>query len=388
MKKQILSAMTIFSLNIAFAQVGINTSNPNPKATLDIISKNNNSGVLFPRLTTAQRDAINPGTTDATVDGLLVYNTDTKCYDFWNRSKWVSLCDGGSGSTDVPPLSNVKLLSYEQDTNFTFATQLFTDFFNSFDNFGPFPSSTIRTDGSSLVPDKVQYTNFATTNFQNYDIIGVSYRPGIDLTPAEVTALVTFANTPKKHLYFFTENFDQPQKLNLLSQLIGDVTLTSADIDPTSVGANGNTNTTNPCYFLTADPLNSPFVNGPFGQLQPNVHRFVDHAGGSSSFRYSKLSTSSNIQVIAADGVIGGVLQPTSRVGVFKIKNKNVFVITDGAPFYGGTANSGPACMTDSAVGGTRGRKPLKCAAVSSNGTDSGVGILVANIIAWSLKSL
>lgn len=53
MKKQLLSAMAIFSLNIVFAQVGINTPNPNMKSTLDIISKNNNSGVLFPRLTTA-----------------------------------------------------------------------------------------------------------------------------------------------------------------------------------------------------------------------------------------------------------------------------------------------------------------------------------------------
>ncbi len=388
MKKHVLSAMTVLSLNIAFAQVGINTANPNPKSTLDIISKNNNTGVLFPRLTTAQRDAINPGTTDASVDGLLIYNTDTKCYDFWNRSQWISICggSGGSSATITQPLSGVKLMSYEQDPTYTFATPEFNDFFNSTDNFGTFPYSTVKTDGSSLVPDKVQYTNFASTNFQNYDIIGVSYRPLVDLTAAEVTALVTFANTSKKHLYFFTENFNQTQKLNLLNQLIGDITLTSADIVG-SVGANGDSNTTNPCYYLTADPLNAPFVNGPFGKLQAGVHRFVDHAGGSSSFAYSKLSQSSNIQVIAADGLVNGIPQANSKVGVFKIKNKNVFVIADGAPFFGGQSNSGPACMTPS-IGGVRGRTPMKCATVSANGTDSGVGILMANIVTWSLKSL
>lgn len=385
MRKQLLSALTIVSFCTAFAQMGINTANPNMKSSLDIISKNNNTGVLFPRLTTAQRDAINPGSTDASVDGLWIYNTDSKCYEFWNRTKWISLCNGGN--TDVPPLSNVKLLSYEQDPTFTFATPVFTDFFNSFDNFGSFPSSTIQTDGSSLVPDKIPYTSFASLNFQNYDIIGVSYRPGVDLTAAEITALVTFANTPKKHLYFFTEGFAQAGKLSLLNQLIGDITLTTSDIVGT-IGANGDTNAAGPCYYITTDPLNSPFTNGSFGTLQAGIHRFVDHASSSNSFSYAKLSTSSNVQIIAADGLVGGAPQPTSKVGVFKVKNKNVFVIADGAPFFGGTNNSGPSCMTASSVGGTRGRKPLKCDPVSSNGNNSGVGILMSNIIAWSLKSL
>lgn len=368
----------------SFAQVGINTSNPNPKSALDIISKNNNSGVLFPRLTTEQRDAINPSPTDASADGLWVYNTDNKCYEYWNRSRWVSLC---GDSNDVPPLSNVKLLSYEQDGTFVFATDVFKDFFNSYDNFGPFPASTIHTDGSSLVPERRQYTEFSTLNFQNYNIIGVSFRPGVDLTTAEINALVAFANTSKKHLYFFTEGFTQAGKLNLISQLIGDITITSGDLVG-SVGTNGDTNAAGPCYYITSDPLNAPFVNGPFGSLQAGVHRFVDHASSSNSFSYAKLKTSSNVQIIAADGLIAGVPQPTSKVGVFKIKNKNVFVITDGAPFYGGTANFGPACMTDAVAGGSRGRKPIKCASVSTNGTDSGVSILMANIIAWSLKNI
>lgn len=382
MKKIIL--LKFFLINsIIFSQVGINTSTPHVKSTLEIVSKNNNTGVLFPRLTTSQRDAISPGT-NTVVDGLWIYNTDNKCYEFWNLTKWVSLCDN---NTDIPPLSGVKLLSYEQDATFTFATPVFTDFFNSFDNFGPFPSSTIQTDGSSLVPEKRQYTEFNSLNFQDYDIIGVSYRPGVDLTPNEITALITFANTPGKHLYFFTEGFNQAGKLSLLSQLIGDITLTTADIVG-SVGSNGETNPAGPCYYITSEPLNNPFLNGPFGTIQSGVHRFVDHAATSNSFSYAKLSTSSNVQIIAADGLVGGLPQLTSKVGVFKIKNKNVFVIADGAPFFGGTNNSGPACMTPSSVGGTRGRKPLKCDAISSNGTDSGVGILVSNIIAWSLKNL
>jgi|GEM_PF-3475670 len=384
MKKFLFSAVLsmLFGSTIP-AQVGINTVVPNTKSVLDILSKNNNTGVLFPRLTTAQRDAISPGT-DPSVDGLWIYNTDNKCYEFWNLTKWVSLCDG---NTDVPPLSGVKLLSYEQDATFTFATPVFTDFFNSFDNFGPFPSATIKTDGSSLVPDKRPYTDFASLNFQDYNIIGVSYRPGVDLTAAEISALVTFASTPGKHLYFFTEGYTQAGKLSLLTQLIGDITLTATDI-VASVGANGDSNSAAPCFYVTNDPLNAPFVNGPFGTLQAGLHRFVDHAASSNSFSYTKLSTSANVQIIAADGLVGGIPQPTSKVGAFKIKNKNVFVFADGAPFFGGTNNSGPACMTASSVGGTRGRKPLKCDPISTNGTNSGVGIFMANVIAWSLKNL
>lgn len=384
MKKCLFSTVILILFGITtFAQVGINTAAPNAKSVLDILSKNNNTGVLFPRLTTAQRDAISPGT-NSSVDGLWIYNTDSKCYEFWNLTKWVSLC---GDSTDIPPLSGVKLLSYEQDATFTFATPVFTDFFNSFDNFGPFPSATIQTDGSSLVPDKRLYTDFASLNFQDYNIIGVSYRPGVDLSAAEITALVTFANTPGKHLYFFTEGYTQAGKLSLLTQLIGDITLTASDI-VASIGSNGDSNAAAPCFYITTDPLNAPFVTGPFGTLQAGLHRFVDHAASSNSFSYAKLSTSANVQIIAADGLVGGLPQATSKVGAFKIKNKNVFVFADGAPFFGGTNNSGPACMTASSVGGTRGRKPLKCDPVSSNGNNSGVGIFMANVISWSLKNL
>lgn len=314
-----------------------------------------------------------------------IYNTDIKCYEFWNLSEWKSICND---NTDIPPLSGVKLLSYEDSTTFSFATNLFTEFFNSFDNFGPFASSTVRTDGSSLVPDKISRTNFASINFQNYDIIGVSYRPSVDLTAAEVSALVTFANTPGKHLYFFTEGFNQTNKISLLNQLIGDITLVGSDVNLPTVNSDGNSNAAAPCYFITTDPLNAPFVSGPFGTLQPSLDRFIEHNNTSTSFSYAKLSTSNNVQIIAADGLVAGVPQSTSKVAAFKIKNKNVFVFVDGALFIGGTNNNGPSCMTPSAVGGTRGRKPIKCDPSSNDGDNSGVAKLVANIITWSLKNL
>lgn len=56
------------------AQVGINTSTPHTSAALDIQSPNNNQGVLLPRMTTSQKNAIT-----SPASGLLVYDTNLKC---------------------------------------------------------------------------------------------------------------------------------------------------------------------------------------------------------------------------------------------------------------------------------------------------------------------
>ena len=86
MKKLMLLLQMIFAfLYSSFSQnVGIGTTTPDTKAALDI--KAIDKGVLFPRLTTAQRDAIT-----SPPDGLHVFNTDERClnyYDsinqFWN----------------------------------------------------------------------------------------------------------------------------------------------------------------------------------------------------------------------------------------------------------------------------------------------------------------
>ncbi|WP_415327154.1 hypothetical protein [Chryseobacterium sp. MMS23-Vi53] len=72
--------------------IGIGTTTPNAAAVLDVSSTT--QGFLPPRLTTAQRNAI-----ANRPPGLMVYNTDTNCLNFWNSAEWVSTCS----STSVPP---------------------------------------------------------------------------------------------------------------------------------------------------------------------------------------------------------------------------------------------------------------------------------------------
>jgi hypothetical protein len=74
--------------------VGIGTNTPDPSAVLDITS--NSKGVLIPRLSAAQRMAIN-----TPAPGLLVYDTDSFCLFYYNKFVWTSLCDPNTASNGV-----------------------------------------------------------------------------------------------------------------------------------------------------------------------------------------------------------------------------------------------------------------------------------------------
>lgn len=61
--------------------IGIGTSTPHASAILDIDFTD--KGVLFPRLTTAQRDGIS-----SPAAGLLIYNTDDNVLQIYTGSAW------------------------------------------------------------------------------------------------------------------------------------------------------------------------------------------------------------------------------------------------------------------------------------------------------------
>ena len=90
MKKVLLLLTALFFFSITNAQVGINTTTPDPSSMLDVSATN--KGMLIPRMTEVQRTAI---TTPAT--GLLVYQTDnTDGFWYYDGASWISL----SGNSD------------------------------------------------------------------------------------------------------------------------------------------------------------------------------------------------------------------------------------------------------------------------------------------------
>ncbi len=127
MKKSLLLILLLtINFNNPYAQVGINTdgSNPDNSAMLDV--KSTDKGILIPRMTQAQRNAI-----ASPANGLMIYQTDnTPGFYFYDGSTWQRITDGtntvekiddlSDGKTDVygsPTVSGSIFLGYETGQN-------------------------------------------------------------------------------------------------------------------------------------------------------------------------------------------------------------------------------------------------------------------------------
>ncbi|NPA33800.1 MAG: LamG domain-containing protein [Chlorobi bacterium] len=153
------------------SRVGIGTSNPHPSAVLDI--HDTTRGVLISRMTTAQRDAIsNPA------NGLIIYNTDKQCFEFWNGLYWQSLqnCYRPLLDSVLCPTINDSLVGW-----WTFNDSTATDLSGNGNN------GTIH--GNPIV---TCYTSYFQTNcyieFDGVDdYVEIPNSPTIDITGNEIT---------------------------------------------------------------------------------------------------------------------------------------------------------------------------------------------------------
>ncbi len=73
----------------SYAQVGINDDNGSPDASAMLDVKSTTKGMLIPRVTTTQRNAISSPAT-----GLIVYNTTTNNFNFYNGTAWIEITTG------------------------------------------------------------------------------------------------------------------------------------------------------------------------------------------------------------------------------------------------------------------------------------------------------
>ena len=96
-KLTILLTAVLFTAISTMAQVAINTdgTNPNASAMLDI--KATDAGLLPPRMTTAERNAIS-----SPADGLIIFNTTSKCLEFYAAGYWIET----SGIANAPTVTN------------------------------------------------------------------------------------------------------------------------------------------------------------------------------------------------------------------------------------------------------------------------------------------
>ncbi len=78
-----------------FAQIGIGTTTPDNSAVLELQSTT--KGFLLPRLTKAERKTISA----PIANGLMIYNTDEDCINFYSSDNWMNPCTG-TISVDAP----------------------------------------------------------------------------------------------------------------------------------------------------------------------------------------------------------------------------------------------------------------------------------------------
>ena len=99
MKKRLLTAAFFVGAWSAYSQVGIGTLTPNPSAQLDVVSKEQNKGVLIPRIplkSTTDTSTVTGASTNGYENSLLVFNTNTQNditpgYYYWYVNKWMRI---------------------------------------------------------------------------------------------------------------------------------------------------------------------------------------------------------------------------------------------------------------------------------------------------------
>lgn len=77
-----LSFILLMASTSSYAQLGIGTNQPDISAALDISSSN--QGFLPPRLDNIQKDKIS-----SPAEGLMIFNKDEKCLQYWNGTTWL-----------------------------------------------------------------------------------------------------------------------------------------------------------------------------------------------------------------------------------------------------------------------------------------------------------
>ena len=95
-----------FSTQNLIAQVGIGTTSPNVSSMLDVSSTT--KGMLTPRMTTVQRNAI-----ITPADGLIVYDTTLKSFYHYNTSTstWIKISSDVSGRTNFKRIKSTDVLA-------------------------------------------------------------------------------------------------------------------------------------------------------------------------------------------------------------------------------------------------------------------------------------
>ena len=131
---------------------GIGAPSPNSAALLELNSIN--KGFLPPRMTTAQRDAINPK-----LAGLTIYNTSLNCMQYWNTQAWKGSCGTTPPTPDLSANCTGWRLPYKTNNQSATGTVKGTSLTATFSDYGNVKHSTNGPNrcGISLTPADIYW---------------------------------------------------------------------------------------------------------------------------------------------------------------------------------------------------------------------------------------
>lgn len=155
LKKNIILGLLILFFGVSFAQVGIGTLTPAASSILDVSSTT--KGILLPRMTTAQINAMGNGVTK----GVLVYNLDDLAFNTFDTS-WKDFSTGyktvfSSLATTTASITDVLVSDMILHPS---AGTYVVSFSSQFNNLAPSPTIALATfsvyANGILIPDSVR----------------------------------------------------------------------------------------------------------------------------------------------------------------------------------------------------------------------------------------
>jgi hypothetical protein len=239
-KKVIIILLLFFSKNLV-AQVGIGTTTPHKSAILDVTS--NNKGFLPPRLSTIERNSIaNP------TNGLMIFNTNYKCLQYYNGNNWIDLCCAKKVQKNLVDLSYLYRLD---PTDLSTFRSMSLDVNNNGTNTGLQPSI-----GDYLFEVDLKNSNNTVTTTASY-VVG-SIEPTLNSTGDGIFTLdEKLSDIPYKNQKFMTRNNTYSGSAGggtlKASSLTADIPDLDETLDIYIVGKfDGNPPGSSACFFSTS----------------------------------------------------------------------------------------------------------------------------------------
>ncbi len=195
MKKLITLLFFALPFFTVTAQISINTDNTDPDASAMLDIKSSTKGVLLPRMTTDERNAIN-----SPAAGLLIYNTSDSCFNYYSGIAWYNDC-GRSLTTDSMVLPLMQSGSANPEVGYSIALDASGNYYitGQFSNEAIFGSITLTGSSSTNA--------FVVKLSPNFEVLWARSSNGVNLVEGKAIAADAAGNVYVAGDFFNTAIF-------------------------------------------------------------------------------------------------------------------------------------------------------------------------------------